>query len=871
MTGVVGAAGSAAASRPAEREWLLRRTDLHGSVSDPILDSMNFLNEVTLRYPDAISFAPGRPYDGFFETDDIFAYIRRYLDHLAANGNTPGQIRDALFQYGPTAGQIRELIANSLRQDENIEVPPESIVVTVGCQEAMFLALRALISCPQDALLVSSPCYVGISGAARLLDIPVLAVEEAASGFRCADLDAAIRAEKARGRRPRVFYIVPDHSNPSGHTISLETRHELLRLAARHDILILEDSPYRLVSPGSQLPTLKCLDRERRVIYLGSFSKTAFPGARAGFVVADQMVADGTGRGRLLAGELAKIKSMITVNTSPLSQAAVAGMLLASGGRLSELNRETAAYYGSTMRATLQELDSHFGGDRGARLGVHWNKPSGGFFLALHVPFLADNAALARSAEEYGVIWTPMSHFYPGSGGERSIRLSTSYLHHSDIVTGISRLARFIEAEAQFAAPALPARTELSQVSSLSRKKVNRHVLHSAVDAEYATPVGVDLPMTVSTYATCHEPRTTSDLVGAAPRQIPRIAGIGTAVAGQAYAQQELLDIFNITQPKVRSIFLNSAIERRFLSLPPLGGDGVRVQENQGELLDKHKRLAVDMGGRALQACLRDTGVEVSDIAFLCCVTSTGFLTPGLSALLIRETGISPHCNRVDIVGMGCNAGLNALGVTAAWSAAHPGQVAVALCAEACSAAYVFDSTMRTAVVNSLFGDGSAAVAVISGPGGSAELPGGGPRILSFASHIITGALDAMRYDWDSEQGKFSFFLDPEIPYVVGAHAGIVVDRLLSRAGLRRRDIRHWLVHSGGKKVIDAVMINLGLARYELRHTTGVMRDYGNLSSGSFLFSYERLINDNVVSSGEYGVLMTMGPGSTIETALIQW
>lgn len=383
--------------------------------------------------------------------------------------------------------------------------------------------------------------------------------------------------------------------------------------------------------------------------------------------------------------------------------------------------------------------------------------------------------------------------------------------------------------------------------------------------------MGVDIPMTVSTYVTNHETLDVFDPAEVMPTPIPRIAGIGTAVTGRAYAQQELLDIFNITSPKVRSIFLNSTIQRRFLSLPPVGSDGARVQETQGELLDKHKRLAVSMGARALQACLSDAGVKLSDVAFLCCVTSTGFLTPGLSALLIRETGISPHCNRVDIVGMGCNAGLNALGVTAAWSAAHPGQVAIALCAEACSAAYVFDSTMRTAVVNSLFGDGSAAVALISGPGGSAALAATGPRILSFASYIITDALDAMRYEWDSEQGKFSFFLDPEIPYVVGAHAEIVVDRLLSRAGLRRSDIRHWLVHSGGKKVIDAVMINLGLTRYELRHTTGVMRDYGNLSSGSFLFSYERLLNDDVVGSGDYGVLMTMGPGSTIETALIQW
>jgi predicted naringenin-chalcone synthase len=298
----------------------------------------------------------------------------------------------------------------------------------------------------------------------------------------------------------------------------------------------------------------------------------------------------------------------------------------------------------------------------------------------------------------------------------------------------------------------------------------------------------------------------------------------------------------------------------------------VRPDETQEDLLAKHRALALDMGTRAIGASLANAGAGIDDIGHLCCVTTTGFLTPGLSALLIREMGIAPRCSRVDVVGMGCNAGLNALGVTAAWSAAHPDQLAVLLCAEACSAAYVFDSTMRTAVVNSLFGDGAAAIVLTGNDAGDSLLPASrGPRILSFASHIITDALAAMRYDWDGSQGKFSFYLDPDIPYVVGAHAELVLDRLLAGTGLRRSDISHWLVHSGGKKVIDAVRVNLGLTRHDVRHTIGVMRDYGNLSSGSFLFSYERLLREGAAKPGDYGVLMTMGPGSTIETALVQW
>jgi DNA-binding transcriptional MocR family regulator len=430
-------------------EFMLHKQDLHGSVSDPVLDTMNFLNEITTRYPQAISFAPGRPFDGFFETDQVFTYLRRYLDYLAAEGGSPAQIRDAIFQYGPTAGRICELVARWLRRDEGIEVQARSIVVTVGCQEAMILALRALIADPDDALLVASPCYVGISGAARLLDIELTAVEERDDGLRCADLDAAIRAEKKRGRRPRVLYVVPDHANPSGVTMPIETRHALLELAERHNILILEDSPYRLVSPGPRLPLLKSLDRRRRVVHLGSFSKTAFPGARVGFVIADQLVVDNTGRTSLLADELAKIKSMVTVNTSPLSQAVVAGMLLACDGRISELNQSASAYYANAMRSTLRQLDRHFPADRRTALGVRWNQPSGGFFLTVNVPFRVGNDALSRSAQDFGVIWTPMSYFYPHGGGDRALRLSISYLTEPEIEEGVARLARFIEAEAK--------------------------------------------------------------------------------------------------------------------------------------------------------------------------------------------------------------------------------------------------------------------------------------------------------------------------------------------------------------------------------------------------------------------------------------
>ncbi|WP_432841793.1 PLP-dependent aminotransferase family protein [Dactylosporangium sp. CA-092794] len=425
----------------------IQREQLHSSVSDPVLDTMNFLNEVTMRFPDAISFAPGRPYDGFFEVEEIFTQLRRYLDHLAGLGRSAEEQRAAVFQYGPTAGSIREVIAESLRVDEGIRADPRSIVVTVGAQEAMVLALRALISSPDDVLLVSAPCYVGITGAARLFDVRMATVTEQADGLRCADVAAAVEAQREAGRRVRVLYVVPDHSNPLGSTMSLALRRELLDLAGRLDFYILEDSPYRLVSRGPQVPTLKSLDAARRVVHVGSFSKTLFPGARVGYAVADQPVDLGDGRSGLLADELCKIKSMLTVNTSSLSQAVVAGMLLASEGSASRRNDRTSAQYGRSMEITLRELERQFPAHRRRALGVGWNRPTGGFFLRLSVPFVAGDAALNRSAQHHGVIWTPMSYFYPDGGGDTGIRLSVSYLSEPEIVDGVARLARFVDAE----------------------------------------------------------------------------------------------------------------------------------------------------------------------------------------------------------------------------------------------------------------------------------------------------------------------------------------------------------------------------------------------------------------------------------------
>jgi (S)-3,5-dihydroxyphenylglycine transaminase len=401
---------------------------------------MNFLNEIAGRFPDAISLAAGRPHDEFNDVADIDHYLHAYIAHLAASGHTPAAIRTAIMQYGPTNGRIGGLIATMLAVDEGIDVEPTAVMVTAGCQEAMVVALRGLCAGPQDVVLVAEPCYVGFTGAARVLGVDVVPVPESPTGVAAADVVRVAADVRAAGRNPVALYAVPNFANPSGLSLSVAARRELLAAAAAADLLILEDDPYGLFGLDAEpRPALKSLPGGDRVIYLGSFAKSCFPGARVGFLVADQTVIDGAGRRTVLADELSTVKSMVTLNTSPIAQAVIGGVLVENGFSLRAANREKIAFYRRNLQVLLGALDRHFAGSL-----VTWNAPHGGFFAVVDTPVRADTALLEYSAREHGVLWTPMSFFYLAGGGAHMMRLSCSALAPAAIDEGVRRLAGLI-------------------------------------------------------------------------------------------------------------------------------------------------------------------------------------------------------------------------------------------------------------------------------------------------------------------------------------------------------------------------------------------------------------------------------------------
>lgn len=436
----------------------LHAADLHGSLQDPVLGAIGFLNEVMARHPDAISFAPGAPHPDFVQGLDPRDLTDRFLTHLRTErGLDASRAERALYEYGPAQGLINDLVAEALRTDQGIDVAPDDVVITVGAQEAMFLTLRALYRNSDDVLAVADPCFPGIVGAARLLDIPVTDVREGAAGLDVDHLAARCRQARAEGRRVRACYVAPDFSNPGGARMPLDARRALLDLAGREDLLLVEDNAYAFTAAEDDaLPGLKALDARRRVVHLGTFAKVGFPGARVGYAVADQRVgraggdrslAQGLAGGdRSLAQELADLKTMVTVNTSPLSQAVVGGLLLEHGRSLRALARRKAERYRSNLAHLTDALERHL--PPGTLPGVSWHRPAGGFFARVDLPVPADHALLEVSADRYGVLWTPMRQFSLTDRGDRQIRLSCSYLEPDRIETGVRRLAAFLTKEA---------------------------------------------------------------------------------------------------------------------------------------------------------------------------------------------------------------------------------------------------------------------------------------------------------------------------------------------------------------------------------------------------------------------------------------
>lgn len=416
----------------------------------PYLDVMNFLNEVTLWYPKAISFAPGRPAERFFDVRNTLSHISRYISSLAADDQLTVEQEEVLLnrlgQYQKTNGIINELMCRFLERDERIHTTADAIMMTDGCQEAMTILLAGLFERGRDVLLLIDPTYTGITGIASVLGVEMYPVPAAWDGI---DIDALLLGLdhiRTQGKRPRALYIIPDFNNPLGISMPLADRQRLLRLAEERQLLLLEDNAYGMFAfeQAERLPTLKELDRAGVVIYLGTFAKLLYPGLRLGFLVADQEIVGADGRVCSLAHELSKVKSFTTVSTSALSQAIAGGVLLEHGCSLRELIQPKVRFYRTNRDIMLESLATQFERDPLLAAQVRWNRPQGGFFLTVELPFAFGKEQMQLCAEQYGVICCPMQFFSLLGRCDNQVRLSFSYVSGDEIKAGVARFGAFV-------------------------------------------------------------------------------------------------------------------------------------------------------------------------------------------------------------------------------------------------------------------------------------------------------------------------------------------------------------------------------------------------------------------------------------------
>jgi 2-aminoadipate transaminase len=375
--------------------------------------------------PEVISFAGGLPAAELFP-------IERFKD--ACNNVLSNQGAEAL-QYGPTEGYkpLREMIAHNL-QRYGILATADNVLLTSGSQQALDLIAKLLIN-RGDRILVEAPTYLGALQAFNVFGAEYVTVPIDHDGLRTECLEDALRSG------PKFMYILPNFQNPGGTTMSLERRIELVSLANKYGVPLIEDDPYgQLRYEGEHLPPLVMLDREHHarddhyqlgnVIYLSTFSKTLAPGIRLGWIVAPPDV----------ISKLVQLKQGADLHTSTFNQ--MITYEVAKDGFIDQHVRTIRKVYGERRDVMLKSLEEFFPEE------VTWTHPAGGLFLWVTLPEGMDCHQLFKVAVKNDVAFVPGDCFFTGEGeGKLNMRLNFSYTNPEQIREGIRRLSIAIKAQ----------------------------------------------------------------------------------------------------------------------------------------------------------------------------------------------------------------------------------------------------------------------------------------------------------------------------------------------------------------------------------------------------------------------------------------
>jgi polyketide synthase Type III len=338
----------------------------------------------------------------------------------------------------------------------------------------------------------------------------------------------------------------------------------------------------------------------------------------------------------------------------------------------------------------------------------------------------------------------------------------------------------------------------------------------------------------------------------------PRILAVGTAVPPTRFSQADLLALAGYADPVRRSFFLRSGIEGRHLHMDAAHP---RADEDVDELAARFSDGSLALAAGAARACLDRADLDPSHVDFLATTTCTGRLCPSLDAHLIRALGFREDVQRVHVGDTGCASAIVALQQAYNHLRAFPGHRALVVAAEVCSATYVLDDALETAVANAIFADGAGAVLLATA--------GAGSRVAGHRTLIRSEHLDEMGFTFP--KGRPRVRLSKEIRRIAPAMMEEVALRLLKDHGLRQEDIRFWILHSAGRRVIERAQAALGLPDADLAFSRAVLRQYGNMSSATVLFVLDEVLRRGQPRTGDWGLMIALGPGFAAEGLLLRW
>lgn len=370
--------------------------------------------------PEIISFAGGLPAPETFPIEQLKTITTEILDTNGA----------AALQYGATEGvtELRQVLVDRYKkQGLNIEL--KNLVITTSSQQALDLVAKIFVD-RGDKVIVGLPSYLGGLGAFNSYGAELIGITLDDQGMRSDLLEKKLEELKKQGTKPKFIYIIPDFQNPAGITMPKSRRLEIIALAKKYDVLIVEDSPYREIRfEGKEQPTIFELDNSGHVILLGTFSKTFVPGFRIGWVIAEERIVD----------KFVTAKQSTDLCTPVLNQMIAAKYM--QKGYFDENLKKTIENYREKRKVMLQAFRENM------PKGVTWTEPEGGLFLFLRLPEHMDAEVLFKKAIENNVAFVLGSVFHCDGSGKNTMRLNFSYMSIEKTKEGVKRLAKAIKEE----------------------------------------------------------------------------------------------------------------------------------------------------------------------------------------------------------------------------------------------------------------------------------------------------------------------------------------------------------------------------------------------------------------------------------------